>query len=143
MRHPVIAQRGQALVIVLMFLAAFLLLVWAGSSLASGSFLSARAVQTDTRSTYALDAGIDFAIEYINLGTPCVAPSPPPLTVTYPTGTITVNVSIVVDSACKANKRLYDLTVTASGISRTLVAQIGQGQPGKGKPLTVNWESYQ
>ncbi len=137
------AQQGQALLVVLMFLAAFLLLVWAGLRLASDSFLGIGAVQADTRSTYALDAGIDFAIEYINLGTPCVAPSPPPLTVTYPTGTITVNVSITVDPACRANRRLYEIAVTASGTPRTIVAQIAQTRVGVGRPLTVSWEGYQ
>ncbi len=58
-------QRGQALLLVLVFVAAFLLLVWAGLTLASAGFLSLNAVQRDTRSTYALDAGLDYAMAYI------------------------------------------------------------------------------
>jgi len=51
-------ERGQALLVVLVFLAAFLLITWAGLTLASGAFLGLNAVRTDARTTYALDAGL-------------------------------------------------------------------------------------
>lgn len=141
MRRTTSRQQGQALLLVLVFLAVFLVLVWAGLRLASSSFLRLSAVQADTRRTYALDAGVDFAVEYMNLnaGTICVAPSPPPLLITYPSGTITVTVTITVVAGCKPTKAVYDVTITAGG-SRTLTAEINKAT---GKPIALTWERYQ
>ena len=49
-------QRGQALLLILAFVAAFLLVVWAALTLASAGFRGSTAVRADTRTTYALDA---------------------------------------------------------------------------------------
>ena len=59
-------QRGQALLVVLVFLAAFLLITWAGLSLASAAFLGLNTVRTDARTTYALDAGLAYAMYAID-----------------------------------------------------------------------------
>ena len=43
--------------------AALLLIVWAALTLASGAFLGQGSVRADTRSTYALDSGLAYAIQ--------------------------------------------------------------------------------
>ena len=89
-RRP--GQRGQALLIVLAFVAAFLLILWAGLTLASSAFLGLGTVRADTRSSYALDAGLAYAMQVIDdkNGNGCNAPKTSTLTLNYPTGTITV-----------------------------------------------------
>ena len=62
-RHHLARQRGQALLVVLGFVAALLLIVWAALTLASGAFLGQGSVRADTRSTYALDSGLAYAIQ--------------------------------------------------------------------------------
>jgi hypothetical protein len=139
-------QRGQALLLVLVFLAAFLLLIWAALGLAASSFLGTASVRADTRSTYALDAGVAYGIEWINLtGTACIAINPPPLTLNYPTGNITVTVTVTPAQGCN-NAASFNLTATASGTSRLARALIDQNQNGQGNggnPLEVVWEAYQ
>jgi len=44
-------KRGQALLIILVFVAAFLLVLWAGLSLASSAFLGLGSTRADTRTT--------------------------------------------------------------------------------------------
>lgn len=142
MRPDDVRQRGQALLLVVAFLAAFLLLIWASLRLASASFLTLAPIQADSRSTYALDAGVDFFIEYLRNkgGNLCTAAlSPPALTLTYPSTTITVSVgSISAAPGCKKPKPVIDFTVSASGASRTLTAEVAL----VGGAWTVNWESF-
>src|ERR1700682_5364002 len=56
-------QRGQAVLVVLGFVAAPLPIVWPAGALAGGAFLGQGNVRADTRSTYALDSGLDYAIQ--------------------------------------------------------------------------------
>jgi len=135
------SQRGQALLIVLVFVAAFLLVVAAALRLASTGFLSLGEVQADTRSTYALDAGVPFAMEYLVVqGKPCTgAITPPPLTIPYPSGTTTVNVSVTPAPICDSGPPTWDLTVTASSTSRQLKAEVVLN----GGLWSITWESFQ
>ena len=139
-------QRGQALLLVLAFVAAFLLIVWAGLSLASGAFLSQGSVRADTRTTYALDAGLAFAIENEDeklkpLG--CTPDPPWTLPLNYATGTITVTVQVTAAPGCKTNKPSYLVNVRATGTSRQLNAQFSSSNAGKKASWSVDWESYQ
>jgi len=135
------AQRGQALLVVLVFLAAFLLITWAGLSLASGAFLGLNTVRTDTRTTYALDAGLAYAMQVIDTknGNGCNAPKTSAVTLNYPGGPITVNVGIVKGNPCHGNGATWNVTVTASGTTRTLTALVTELNL---QPL-VTWESIQ
>jgi hypothetical protein len=133
--------------LVLVFVAAYLLLVWSALKLASGAFLSLSSVQADTRSTYALDAGVAYGLGYVRLnGTPCGPVTAPAFVLPYPTP-ITVNVSISVPASCDPNQsQVYDLVVTASGTSRTLRAEVTQSQQGQGQggnQWVMAWESFQ
>jgi hypothetical protein len=134
-------ERGQALLVVLVFLAAFLLITWAGLSLASAAFLGLNTVRTDARTTYALDAGLAYAMYAIDTknGNGCNAPKTSSLTLNYPAGAITLNVGIAKGNPCNGNGATWNVTVTASGTNRTLTALVTELNA---KPL-VTWESIQ
>ena len=134
-------QRGQALLVVLAFVAAFLLLVWAALTIASAAFLGLGTVRADTRTTYALDAGIAYAMQVIDdkNGNGCNAPRTNTLTLNYPSGPITVNVGIRKGSLCHGNGATWNITVTATGTNRSLTALITEVTTSS----VVTWESYQ
>jgi hypothetical protein len=134
-------ERGQALLVVLVFLAAFLLITWAGLRLASEAFLGLNTVRTDTGSTYALDAGLAFAMYAIDTknGNGCNAPKTSAVTLNYPGGPITLNVGITKGVPCKGNGATWNITVTATGTNRTLTALVTEQNL---QPL-VTWESIQ
>jgi len=138
-------QRGQALLLVLVFLAAFLLLIWAALRLASGAFLSQASVQTDTRETYALDAGVAYGLQYVRVNRPpCRSFNPPAFTLNYPTGNVTVTVTVTAPATCRAANPVADVKVTATGTSRILRAEFVQNPPGgAGNPWMVRWQAYQ
>ena len=138
-------ERGQALILVLVFVAAFLLLTWAALSLASGAFLSLGSVQADTRSTYALDAGVPWFIEWIKgeNGNVCAnlnSDVPTPLTLTYPASTITVTVSnVTAGPGCTKANPVLDFTVSATGTTRTLRAEAAV----TALSWVIDWEQFQ
>jgi len=134
-------QRGQALLVVLAFVAAFLLLVWAALTIASAAFLGLGTVRADTRTTYALDAGIAYAMQVIDdkNGNGCNAPRTSTLTLNYPSGPITVNVGIRKGSLCHGNGATWNITVTATGTNRSITALITEVTTSS----VVTWESYQ
>lgn len=137
-------QRGQALLVVLAFVAALLVVVWAGLYLASGAFLSQGSVRADSRNTYALDAGLAYALEVNDSaakGAGCNNTSGS-FPLAYSTGTITVNVTITAVPGCKPGKPSYTVNVT-TGTGRQLNAQISSSNAGKKASWTVNWEAYQ
>ena len=135
-------QRGQALLIVLAFLAAFMLLVWASLRLASDAFLGLGAVRADTRSTYALDAGVAYGMQYAHwLGGVCTPFNPAAFTLNYPPA-VTVTVSITVPPGCTNANPQYNLAVTASGTNRTVRAQVYRSNVGT-NPWLVRWAQYQ
>lgn len=145
-RPPLAQQRGQALLIVLAFVAAFLLIISAALWLASGAFLSLTSVKADTRNTYALDAGLAYAIETNDSaakGTGCKAVTPPNLTLSYGSTTITVMVTTTPVVGCKTGKPSYLVNVRASSTTRQLNAQISSSSAGKKASWLVNWEAYQ
>jgi hypothetical protein len=122
-------QRGQSLLLVLVFVAAFLLLTWAALTLASGAFLGLSSVQADTHNTYALDGGVAYAMDYLDLkkGGGCSRPNPGPFTLTYPNGTtITVTATITKTKSCGGGSGVWDITVTASSTNRTVLAEVAQ-----------------
>ncbi len=134
-------QRGQALLVVLAFVAAFLLLVWAALTLASAAFLGLGNVRADTRTTYALDAGVAYAMQVIDdkNGNGCNAPRTSTLTLNYPSGPITVNVGIRKGIQCHGNGATWNVTVIATGTNRSLTALITE----VGTSSVVTWESFQ
>jgi hypothetical protein len=135
-------QRGQALLVVLAFLAAFMLLVWASLRLASDAFLGLGAVRADTHSTYALDAGVAYGLEYAHLtGTTCVAVNPPAFALNYAPA-ITVTVRMTIPAGCTAANPDYNLTVTATGTTRSVLAQIYRSNLAP-NPWLVRWAQYQ
>jgi hypothetical protein len=143
--HNLSRQRGQALLVVLGFVAALLLIVWAALSLASGAFLGQGNVRADTRTTYALDAGLAYAIEANDSaakGAGCIDTAGN-FTLVYGTGTITVNVTMTHALGCKVGKPTYNITVTASGTNRVLTAQIASSNAGKKASWTITYEAYQ
>jgi hypothetical protein len=135
-------QRGQALLLVLAFLAAFLLILWAALALASGAFLGSANVAADTRSTYALDAGLAYGMQVIDdkNGNGCNAPGTSALTLNYPSGAISVTTKIKKGVPCHGNGATWNLTVTATGTTRTLTALVTEA--GNGTSV-VTWESIQ
>ncbi len=139
-------QRGQALLVVLGFVAALLLIVWAALTLASGAFLGQGSVRTDTRNTYALDAGLAYAIQVNDSaagGGGCNNTSGR-FTLPYSSGTITVNVTMTAIPGCKPKKPSYNVTVTAPGATtHQLNAQISSSNAGKKASWAVNWEAFQ
>ena len=135
-------QDGQGLLLVLVFLAAFLLLIWASLRLASDAFLGLSAVQADTRNTYALDAGLSYGLEYAHLtATRCVAVNPPALSLAYAPA-VTVTVRMTIPAGCTAANPIYNLTVTATGTPRRVLAQIYRSNVAP-NPWLVRWEAYQ
>ncbi len=136
------AQRGQALLLVLVFVAAFLLLTWAGLTLASGAFLDLSAVQADTRTTEALDSGLAYGMEALDLkhGNGCNAPATPaPLVLTYPAVSITVNVSVTKGNPCKGVGANFTFQVSSPSTSHTLAALVTQTNTG----MVITWEQFQ
>lgn len=136
-----VRQSGQALLLVLAFVAAFLLIVWAALTLASAGFLGLSTVRADTRSTYALDAGLAYAMQVIDEknGNGCNAPKTSTFPLNYATGAITVTVGIKKGSLCHGNGATWNVTVNVTGTSRTLTALITQVSGSS----TVTWESFQ
>ena len=138
-------QRGQALLVVLGFVAALLLIVWAALALASSAFLGQGSVRADTRTTSALDSGLAYAIEVNDSaakGVGCIDTNPT-FTLPYSSGTITVFVAIKAAPGCKVNKPTYNIIVTATGTSRQLSAQIVSSNAGKKASWTITYEAYQ
>lgn len=138
-------QRGQALLVVLGFVAALLLIVWAALTLASGAFLGQGSVRADTRNTYALDAGLAYAIQTNDSaakGAGCSLTPPATFPLNYGSTTITVTVAITPVIGCKVGKPSYTVTV-GTGSGRQLNAQISSSNAGKKASWTVNWEQYQ
>jgi hypothetical protein len=139
------AQRGQGLLLVLAFVAVFLLIVWAALTLASAAFLNLSGVRSDTQHTYALDAGLAYAIEVNDsaaMGTGCNPLTPPNLLLNYGSTTITVTVTITPVIGCKPGKPSYLVNVQA-GTGRTLNAQISSSNAGKKASWVINWEAFQ
>lgn len=137
-------QRGQALLLVLAFTAAFLLIIWAALSLASGAFLGQGSVRADTRNTFALDAGLAYAIEVNDSaakGAGCTNTSAS-FPLAYSSGTITVTVTMTAVPGCKVNKPTYTINVK-TGPGRQLNAQISSSNAGKKASWTIDWEAYQ
>jgi len=138
-------QRGQGLLLVLAFVAAFLLVVWAALTLASTAFLNLNGIRSDTQHTYALDGGLEYAIELndsVN-GPGCNLIAVPNLLLTYGSTTITVTVTVTPAVGCKPGKPSYTVNVTASGTSRQLNAQISSSNAGKKASWIIDWEAYQ
>lgn len=139
-RRP--AQAGQALVLVLVFVAAFLLVTWAGLTLAASSFLDLSSVQADTRMTEALDAGLAYGMEALDLkrGNGCNAPAVAgPLVLNYPSGAITVNLTITKGSQCKGNGANFNFHVSSPGTTHTLDANVTQ----LNNVMVISWEQFQ
>ncbi|HEX9095493.1 MAG TPA: hypothetical protein VF990_05255 [Candidatus Dormibacteraeota bacterium] len=138
-------QRGQALLVVLGFVAALLLVVWAALTLASGAFLGQGSVRADTRTTYALDSGLAYAIEINDSaakGAGCIN-NAGNFPLAYSSGTMTVSVTITAAPGCKPGKPTYNINVAATGTNRQLNAQIASSNAGKKASWTINWEAYQ
>lgn len=138
-------QRGQGLLIVLAFIAGFLLVVWAALTLASAAFLNLAGVRSDTRQTYALDAGLEYAIEVndsTGKGTGCGTTSGS-FPLAYGSTTITVTATSTPVAGCKASKPSYLVNVRATGNSRQLNAQISSSGAGKKASWVINWEAFQ
>jgi hypothetical protein len=138
-------QRGQALLLVLVFLAAFLVLIAAALRLASDSFLRQSSVVADTRETYALDAGVAYGMEYARFIGRFCTPSfnPPTFTLNYPTGNVTVTVAMTAPATCTNANPVADVRVTATGTARTVRARLVQNPPGGANPWTIAWQAYQ
>ncbi len=135
-------QRGQALLLVLVFVAAFLLLTWAGLTLAAASFLDLSSVQADTRATVALDAGLAYGMETLDLknGNGCNAPKvPAPLVLNYPSGPITVNITVTKGNPCKGIGANFTFHVSSPSTSHTLDALVTQ----TGTVMVITWEHFQ
>jgi hypothetical protein len=139
-------QRGQGLLLVLTFVAVFLLVVWAALTLASAAFLNLGGVRSDTQHTYALDAGLAYAIEVNDSaakGAGCNPLTPPNLLLNNGSKTITVTVTITPVVGCKPGKPSYAVIVNASGTSRQLNAQISSSNAGKKATWSIDWEAFQ
>ena len=135
-------QRGQALLVVLAFLAAFMLLIWASLRLASDAFLGLAAVRADSRNTYALDAGVAYGQQYAHwLGGACVAFNPPAFALNYPPA-VTVTVAMTAAAGCTNANPAYNLAVSATGTSRTVRAQVYRSNAA-GTPWLVRWAQFQ
>jgi hypothetical protein len=138
-------QRGQGLLLILAFIAAFLLVVWAALSLASASFLNLNGIRSDTQHTYALDAGLAYAIEINDSaakGSGCNPSGPTNFPLNYGATTITVTVTITPIIGCKPGKPSYTVNVQA-GSGRQLNAQISSSNAGKKASWVINWEAFQ
>lgn len=144
-RRRLTGQRGQGLLLVLAFVAVFLLVVWAAMTLASAAFLNLSGVRSDTQHTYALDAGLAYAIEVNDSaakGTGCNPVTPPNLLLNYGSTTITVTVTITPVIGCTPGKPSYIVNVQA-GTSRQLNAQISSSNAGKKATWSIAWEAFQ
>jgi hypothetical protein len=138
-------QRGQALLVVLAFVAALMVVVWAGLFLASGAFLSQGSVRADTRNTYALDAGLAFGIQLQDSktkGVGCTTDPPATLVLPYASGSISVTVTVTPVVGCKTGKPSYQVNVQP-GAGRQLNAQISSSNAGKKASWVIDWEAYQ
>jgi hypothetical protein len=138
-------QRGQALLVVLGFVAALLLIVWAALTLASGAFLGQGNVRADTRSTFALDAGLAYAIaneDFKIKGVGCTPDLPWQFPLNYSSGTITVQIRATATVGCKPGKPSYLINVK-TGPGRQLNAQISSSNGGKKASWSIDWEAYQ
>jgi hypothetical protein len=141
-----VGQRGQSLLLVLVFVAAFLLIIWAALTLAGDAFLGLGTVRADTTSTYALDAGLAYAIEIEHSAikvTQCTNDLGKTFQLPYATGTITVTVSVTRIAGCAVATPSYTVNVTASGSTRQLNARISSSNRGNAGTWQVNWEAYQ
>lgn len=135
-------EGGQALLLVLIFVAAFLLLTWAGLTLAGSSFLDLSSVQADTRATVALDAGLAYGMEALDLkkGNGCNVPAVPgPLVLNYPSGAITVNITVTKGNPCNGNGASFSFHVSSPSTSHTLDALVTQ----TGGVMVITWERFQ
>jgi len=140
--RPRRSQGGQALVLVLVFIAAFLLLTWAGLTLAASSFLDLSSVQADTRTTEALDAGLAYGMETLDLkkGNGCNAPTTPgPLVLNYPSGAITVNIGVTKGTPCRGNGANFTFHISSPSTSHTLDALVTQAN----NVMVITWERFQ
>jgi hypothetical protein len=138
-------QRGQGLLLILAFVAAFLLVAWAALTLASAAFLNLNGTRSDTRHTYALDAGLAYAIETNDSaakGSGCNPSGPTNFLLSYGATTITVTVTITPIIGCKPGKPSYTVNVQA-GSGRQLNAQISSSNAGKKASWVINWEAFQ
>jgi hypothetical protein len=139
-------QRGQGLLLILAFVAAFLLVAWAALTLASTAFLNLNGVRSDTQHTYALDAGLQYAIETNDSaakGAGCTTILGSKFPLTYGSTTITVTVDTTAVPGCKTGKPGYTVRVQATGTSRQLNAQISSSNAGKKASWSVDWEAFQ
>ncbi len=132
MLRPARRQAGQALLIVLAFLAAFTLILWAAAFFASGSFQVQRAVAADTRATYAVDAALQWGLAYIRINSlTCAAgtvsppiPSPGPTVNGYP-----ATVTISPDATCTVGAPVFNLTAQAGPRSGTAQVALTPSTP--------------
>jgi hypothetical protein len=139
-------QRGQALVVVLVFVAALLLILWAALTLAGDAFLGLGNVRADTTSTYALDAGLAYAIEIEHSSikvTQCTNDLGKTFPLPYASGTITVTVSVTRVAGCAVATPSYTINVTTSSGTRQLNARISSSNRGNAGTWQVNWVAYQ
>jgi len=145
MPHRLSAQRGQGLLLILAFVAAFLLVVSSALTLASAAFLNLNGTRIDTQHTYALDAGLAYAVETNDSaakGAGCGLTPPANFPLNYGSATITVIVTITPVTGCKPGKPSYNVTVSA-GAGRQLNAQISSSNAGKKATWAIDWEAYQ
>jgi hypothetical protein len=133
-------QRGQALLLVLVFVAAFLVLSWAGLTLAASSFLDLSSVQADTRTTEALDAGLAYGMEAFRFnGAPCTLPViPGALSLAYPSGTITVNVTVARVLPCNAATPSFQFHASSPSTTHSLDARVTR----TGGVMVITWERF-
>ena len=146
MPSPRHGERGQALLVVMTFVAAFLLVVAAALWMVSGAFLHLSGVKADTQTTYALDAGLAYAIETNDSaakGSGCNPTPATPFPLKYGSATVTVTVTITPVVGCKTNKPSYTINVRASGTARQLNAQASSSNAGKKGSWVIDWEAYQ
>jgi hypothetical protein len=110
------SRRGQALLIVLAFIAAFALILWATAFFASGSFLAQRSAVSDTKATYTVDATLQWGLAYVRLNPPaCTSgsltpaiPSPGPAVNGY-----TPTLAITPDGTCTPGAPVFNLVAAA------------------------------
>ncbi len=141
-----IHTRGQALLIVLVFVAVFMLVIWAALTLASDGFLGVGSVRADTTNTYALDAGLAYAIEIEHSSikvTQCTDDVGKTFQLPYSAGTITVTVSVRHIAGCATTTPSYTVNATTSSGTRQLNAQIHSTNRGNTGTWQVTWEAYQ
>jgi Na+/H+-translocating membrane pyrophosphatase len=139
-------QRGQSLLVVLVFVAAFLLIIWAALTLAGDGFLGIGNVRADTTNTYALDAGLAYAIEIEHStikASACTDDLGKTFQLPYASGAITVTVSVTHAAACTGRNPSYTVNVTTSTSTRHLNGQISSSNRGRAGTWSVNWEAYQ